>query len=314
MIGRRRIAGSTVVVVGATSGIGRATALSLAACGAGLVLSARDEDDVDDVVAACRTYGADAIGVAGDLADPSLSERIVGQASEHFGSIDTWINAASALIVGDLVDQPTADISRLVDTNVLGTAFASRVALEHFRAQGHGVLVNVGSLLAIVPNPLVPTYVMSKFAIRGLSLSLHEATAGTAVRVCTVLPGPVDTPMFQHAANYSGRRIRAIPPAASAERAAAAILRSVRRPRRQRTVGLSGATIVVFHHVIPRLVESVVARAAAALVVERQPGPSSPGALADPGGLATVNGGWRRGSTRRRLGDAVGRLTARWAA
>jgi short-subunit dehydrogenase len=176
------------------------------------------------------------------------------------------------------------------------------------------VLVNISSLLGLIPNPLVPTYVMSKFAIRGLSLSLHEASAGSRIRICTVLPGPVDTPMFQHAANYSGRAVRAIPPAASAERVAASVVRTVRRPRRQRTVGLSGAAIMALHYLCPRLVESLVARAAAALVVTGRAAPPTTGSLMQPRGLAAVDGRWRRSAFRRRIGDGVGRRAARRAA
>jgi short-subunit dehydrogenase len=307
----REIAGSTVVVIGATRGIGRAVTLSLASSGANVVVMARDPVDVRELAEECRGLGARAIGEVGDIARSEDIERLARTAIDTFGQIDTWINAASGLIIGDLVDQPPADIARLVQTNIVGTAVASRVALAHFRERDAGVLINISSLLGLLPNPVAPTYVMTKFAIRGLSLSLHEATAGTGVRVCTILPGPVDTPMFTRAANYSGRPLRAIPPALSAERVAAAVLRSVKRPRRQRTTGLTGALIMIGHRVAPRLVETIVARSAAALVVRGGTAEPTPGSLHTGGGPARAAGGWRRLAIRARAGDAVGRHLSR---
>jgi hypothetical protein len=129
--------------------------------------------------------------------------------------------------------------------------------------------------------------------------------------VCAVLPGPIDTPMFRHAANYSGREVRAIPPAASPERVAAAIIRSVRRPRRQRTVGVVGALIVLGEHVVPRFTEAVVAASAARLVFGPGSAPRTDGATHIAPRTGATTGGHRRSQLRARIGDAVGRGLAR---
>jgi len=227
----RRIDGSRVVVVGATSGVGRAVALSLAARGARLLVVARDSDDVDELAGAARGLGSEAWPLSADIGIAADVARITSAALAHLGGIDTWINAAAGLVVGELADQPVADIQRLIMTNVLGTTLASRAAMAHFDEVGVGVLVNVSSLLGVIPNPIVPTYVMSKFAVRGLTLSLHQSVIGRRGRhVCVVLPGPIDTPMFARAANHSGRPLRAIPPAFSPERVAATVIRSANGP------------------------------------------------------------------------------------
>jgi short-subunit dehydrogenase len=309
---RRPIAGTNVVVVGATSGVGRATALSLAAQGARLVVVARDAAQVEGVAADCRKHGAIAVGVVADIARPDDVDRIVASATDRLGPIDTWINSAAALAVGELHDQPVDDIRRLIDTNVLGTTLASRAAMTHFKQRNAGVLINVSSLLGVVPNPLVPTYSMSKFAVRGLTLCLHESTPWRSpIRVCSVLPGPIDTPMFKRAANRSGRSLRAIPPAVSVERAAAVVIRTIRRPRRQRTTGLSGALIMIGHHVLPRFTETFVAQVSARLVVRRRPAPPTPGGIYAANVPSATSGGYRLGRTRARIGDAVGRRLAR---
>lgn len=310
---RRQITGSVVVVVGATSGVGRATALSLAARGARLVLAARNSDHLEVVARECRQSGAAAIGVAADIRLDADVQRIVREAAASFGPIDTWINTAAGLIVGDLVDQPADQIEQLVTTNVLGTTFTSRAAMAHFEERGAGVLINVSSLLGVVPNPIVPTYSMTKFAVRGLTLSLDQSTLlrRSPIRVCLVLPGPIDTPMFAHAANHSGRSIRSIPPAFSPERVAAAVVRSVERPRRQRTTGLTGALIVVGLHVVPRFTETFVAQVAARLIFRPTPAAATEGTLRLSNQPSSTSGGWRRGKLRVRVGDWVGRRSAR---
>lgn len=308
----RTIADSVIVVVGATSGVGRATALSLAALDARLVLAARSAADVQTVVEECRRLGATAIGVAADISHWDDVDRIVTTAVEAFGPIDTWINAAAALVVGELHLQPVDEIEQLIATNVLGTTLASRAAMIHFRSVDAGVLVNMSSLLGVVPNPVVPTYSMSKFAVRGLTLSLHQSVwHRSPIRVCVILPGPIDTPMFARAANRSGRAIRAIPPAFSPERVAAAVIRSVRRPRRQRTTGLTGALISTGMHVLPRFTETFVAQVAARLIFRPEPAPATRGALDAANVPSSTSGHWRRIALRVRVGDAVGRHLAR---
>jgi short-subunit dehydrogenase len=308
----RPISGTTVVVVGATSGVGRATALSLAALGAHVVVVARSAVDVEAVATECRRLGGAAMGVVADISRPEDVDRIVTEAVDAFGSIDTWINCAAALVVGELQAQPVEEIEQQIAVNVLGTTLASRAAIIHFRSRNAGVLINLSSLLGVIPNPVVPTYSMSKFAVRGLTLSVHQSTwRRSPIRVCTVLPGPVDTPMFARAANRSGRAIRAIPPACSPERAAAAVIRSARRPRRQRTTGVTGALIVIGMHVVPRFTETFVAQVAARLIFRPVPATQTHGALDAANVPGASSGGWRRSVARVTIGDAVGLHLAR---
>ena len=306
----RTLEDSVVVVTGATSGTGRATAVALAGRGARLVLAARDEATLHEVVAECGRAGTSAIAVPTDIGVADDVDRLEQAAVDAFGRIDTWVNAAAVLVASVLGDETVEEIERLVQTNVLGTTLASRAALRRFRAQGDGVLINVSSVLGLIPNPLVPTYTMSKFAVRGLSLSLHYlAGAWPGVRVCTVLPGPIDTPMFERAANHLGRGIRAVPPAAAPERVAAVIVSCARRPRRQVVVGWTARLIVVAHHVLPRFTEWVTARAAAAMLVRSEPAPPTSGDLFEPSGNGQVHGGWRRGACAAGPGNGSG---GRW--
>jgi NAD(P)-dependent dehydrogenase (short-subunit alcohol dehydrogenase family) len=186
---------------------------------------------------------------------------------------------------------------------------ASRAALAQFRSQGSGVLINVSSLLAFLPAPVLPAYVMSKFATSGLTLSLHAAARRTpGIDVCLVEPGPVDTPMFARAANHTGRELRALPTACSPARAAAVIVGCARRPRRRVVIGWSGRVISAAHHVAPATTERVAGAAISRLIVRSTAeAPSSNGLFEWRDRPVVVDGGWRRNRVRRALGDAVGR-------
>jgi short-subunit dehydrogenase len=302
---------SVVVITGASSGIGRATALAFADAHAALVLASRGAEALAEVERDCRARGAEVLIVPTDIADPAAVEQLTRSAVRRFGRIDVWIEAAAVGIAGPLGSESAHEIRRLIDTDVLGATLCARAAVTTFQAQGHGTLVMVGSLLSLFPNPMVPLYSMSKFAIRGLTLNLQQAVAGQRrIRVCLVMPGPVDTPFFERAANHSGRRLRAIPPAYAPERLAAKIIAVARRPRRQATTGVLSHLALVAHRLAPLTTETVVARWSAAFVTGPQAAASGPGSLFEPPASGAVHGGYRRGRTRRRLGEWLGTVRA----
>lgn len=296
--------GAAVVITGASSGLGRATALAFAREGAKLALAARSVEDLRDVAGACAQLGSEAVAVPTDISDPAAVQRLADRAVERFGRIDVWVEVAAVLIAGPFEAHQVGELRRLIDTNVAGSAFGAHTAMRRFRTQDSGVLVIVSSLLGLMPAPAAPAYAMSKFAMRGLALSLRQAVADNGrIHVCTVLPGPVDTPMYQRAANRTGREVRAIPPASAPERVARAVVGCARRPRRQTTAGLASWAALVFHRLTPRLTEWVVAQYSARTLTRRAAAPDTGGAVFErrPGGF--VHGGWRRGRLRRRLGE-----------
>ncbi|GAA4937182.1 SDR family NAD(P)-dependent oxidoreductase [Actinoplanes utahensis] len=304
---RRTFQNAVVLVTGASSGVGRATALAFAADGAYLVLASRGAEALAEVADECRARGAEVLVVPTDIGDPAAVDRLAAAAVERFGRIDVWIEAAAVGIAGQLGSESVDEIRRLIDTNVFGVVLCCRAALTRFREQGHGRLVLVGSLLSLFPNPLVPLYSMSKFAIRGLALNLRQTVAGNPrIRVGLVLPGPIDTPFFQRAANHTGRRLRAIPPAYAPERVAATILRCARRPRRQTTAGVVSHLALIAERIAPRATEAAVSWWSMALVTGPQPDEDRSGSLFSPPSSGAVSGGYRRGSLRRRLGDRLG--------
>ena len=245
-----------------------------------------------------------------DITDAEAIERLVSDTVAAYGRIDVWIDAAGVLVAGDLDECPVEVLDQLIATNVRGTMLATRAALAQFRAQGDGLIINFSSILGVVPNPVVPAYTMSKFAIRGLTLCLHHTPGLRGVRVCTILPGPLDTPLFASAANYSGRLLRSVPPSCAPERAAAAVVSCIRRPRRQVVVGLVGHIVVLGSRVMPGLTERAVAIYSGRLLVQREATPHSDGDLFEPHGRRRIDGEWRLNPLRRRAGAALGRALA----
>lgn len=308
----RDLDGSVVVLTGATSGVGRAAAQRFADHGARLVLAARNRQELAEVASECERSGRTPLVVPTDVGEPADVDRLRTAALEQHGRIDVWVDDASVLVAGPIEADDVEEVRRLVTTNVFGAYLGSRAALRTFQEQGHGTLVNVSSLLGIVTNPVVPAYVMSKFAIRGLSLSLRHAMAGHRnVHVCLVMPGPIDTPIFDNAANSTGHELRVIPPAYAPERVAAAIVRCARRPRRQATVGVIGHLILAGHHLSPRLADWGVATWSGRLITRAATAEARSGSVFEPTGEEQVHGEYRKGGLRRRLGEGLGRWQGR---
>lgn len=304
-----RVQGSVAVVTGASSGIGRATALRLAASGADVVLAARRPGALESAAEECRRHGVRALAVPTDVTDAEAVRRLAEHAAARFGGIDLWVNAAAVSLFGRVTDVPLEDFRRLVDVNVMGSVHGVRAALTHMRPRGRGVIVNVASILGEVPQPYTAAYCLSKAAVRALSVSVRSELALdglSGIEVTTVLPPTIDTPLFGQVANYSGRAVRAMPPVYSPQRVARAIVGAVRSPRREVVVSTAGRLMAAQHRITPGAVESLMAVQTDWLQLSRRRrAADTSGNLYEPGPeeAAAVRGGWggRRRTARRRL-------------
>ena len=297
---------AVVVVTGASSGIGRATALAFAEKGANLVLAARREWALREVAAECEQRGARALVVPTDVTDEAAVQELAGSAVGHFGRIDVWVNNAAVTLFARFEDAPPADYRRVIETNLFGYVHGARAAMPLFYRQGSGVLINVGSIMSKVPAPYASAYVVSKHGVRALGECLRQEVvlAGADdVHVCTVMPATIDTPFFQHAANYTGRAVKAMPPVYPAEDVAEKIVDLAQRPEREVVVGNAGRLMELQQ----TLAQGMTERTLATLIDEQhladEPAPPTPGNLFAPVGEGTgVSGGWRSdgGSSRSR--------------
>lgn len=300
-----------VVITGASSGIGRATALAFAGKGVAVVVAARRKDALEKVVGECESRGARALAVPTDVSDPEAVEELGRLAVEHFGRIDVWVNGAAVSVYGPILDVPLDDFRRVLDVNVMGYVHGARVALGHMRDQGSGVLVNVSSITSVVPQPYATAYVMSKAAVSALSASLRQElqlTGDRKIKVCTVLPATIDTPLFQHAANYTGRQVVAMPPVYPAGQVAKTIVRLARHPRREVVVGRAGQVMRRQARTRPHALERTAARMVDRGHLSREePAPAMSGNLHVPSSdSGSVAGGWqgKRRTAVRRLATA----------
>ncbi len=310
-----RVKDSVVIVTGASSGIGRATALACASAGAAVVLAARRADALDEVARECEKAGGDALAVPTDVTDADAVQALAAQAVQRFGRIDVWVNCAAVTAFAPFQEIPLDEFRRILDVDVMGYVHGARAALPYMRDQGKGVLINVSSIVAAVPQPYTHAYSMSKAAVRVLSVSLRQELrldGARGVKVCTVMPPTVDTPFFDHTANYTGRKAKAMPPVYSAERVARIIVDLIRVPRREVLVGSMARNLMMQSKLAPGLAERMMASQVDKMHLYRtKPAPATSGNLFQPApGTGSVSGGWhgRRKTAVRRVASTAALL------
>ncbi|MDG4837915.1 SDR family NAD(P)-dependent oxidoreductase [Micromonospora sp. WMMD967] len=246
-----------VAVVGATSGIGRATARAFAERGDRLVLAARAATTLGEVRAECADV--DVLTVPTDVTEPGALDALLDAALERFGRVDVWVHTAAVMAYGRFDELPGRVFDQVVRTDLLGTAESVRVALRHFRAVGAGTVVVTGSVLGHITAPYMSAYVASKWGLQGLLRTVQqELRDSPRIRLSVVNPGSVDTPVYQQAANYLGRIGRPPPPVASPQRVARAIVHCVDRPRREVSVGRLNVLLRAGFTVLPGVYDVLV--------------------------------------------------------
>lgn len=234
-----RLKDRTVVVTGASSGIGRATALAFAREGARLVLAARRPEPLWQTAEDCRDLGVEVLALPTDVTAPEEVEQLARVAVETFDSLDVWVNNAGTGLFGRFWNAPIEAHRRVVEIDLMGAMHGAHAALPWFLEQERGVLINMVSLGAYVATPYADAYTAAKFGLHGLTLSLRQAVRHWPhVHVCGIYPTVIDTPGFSHGANYSGHRLAPPWGLRTPEEVADAVVAVARRPRAMRTIGL----------------------------------------------------------------------------
>ena len=189
----RSLSGQAAVVTGASSGLGRATAVALARAGADVVLVARAPEDLESAAAEVRGAGGRALVVPGDLASAQVAERVVNGAVDAFGRIDVLVNAAATDAPGPVADLPTDAWDRVMQVNLRAPFLLGQAAFRHMRAAGRGTIVNVSSVAGKRGWANAAAYCASKFALTGLTQAFAAEARAHGIRVCVLYPGAMAT-------------------------------------------------------------------------------------------------------------------------
>ncbi|ODN71773.1 SDR family oxidoreductase [Methylobrevis pamukkalensis] len=296
--------GLVVVITGASSGIGEATAYAFAREGAHLVLAARNGRALEDVAGRCRPLGGRAIAVVTDVGDAGDVKRLAEQALQFAGRIDVWVSNVGTGAVGTFHETPIEAHEQVIRSNLIGHMNDAHAVLPIFIRQQRGVFINMISLGGFAPAPYAAAYSASKFGLRGLAEALRgELADHPDIHVCDIYPAFVDTPGISHGANYTGRKLSAPPPLLDARTVAATIVRLARRPRPTTMVGSATAVVRLGHFLSPELSAWLMARFLKSYFHRAAPAARTSGNLfrpaPDPGG---IDGGLR--SPRQRAAAA----------
>ncbi|MDQ3324048.1 MAG: SDR family oxidoreductase [Acidobacteriota bacterium] len=234
----KKLANQTMVITGATSGIGLTTARMAAEKGAKLVLVARNEEALRRLTDEINASGGKAIYSVADVADENALGQAAEKAKREFGGFDTWVNNAGGSVYGRITDVPIEDLRRLFETNVWGVVNGSRIAVEHLRNRG-GALINLGSEVSDAPVPLQGMYSSSKHAVKGFTdaLRMELEADKLPVSVTLIKPTAIHTPFPENAKNYLPYEPQLPPPLYAPELVAEAILYSAENPKRDFFVG-----------------------------------------------------------------------------
>ncbi|SUE44873.1 SDR family oxidoreductase [Roseomonas gilardii] len=254
---RKPLRQQVIVLTGATSGIGLATARLAAERGASLVLAARNEDALRSLRDELRARGGRTEYVVADVADAEAMEKVAQKAIDSFGGFDSWVNNAGAAIYGRIEDTPLEDQRRLFDVNYWGVVNGTQVAAKHLKQRG-GTIVNVGSVLSDRAMELQGVYSASKHAVKGITdaFRMEFEEAGYPISVTLVKPSSVDTLLPEHSRNVTDSAGLKLPaPVYHPRLVAKAILHACEYAPRTLVVGMGGYAIALLGNHAPRLTD-----------------------------------------------------------
>ena len=262
-----------LVITGASSGIGLATAEHAAEAGAIVVLVARSEHTLEDIARRIDPTGKRSLVVVCDVAERAQVERAAKRAAERFGRIDTWVNNAGLGMYGRLDECDYEDARRLFDINFWGVVHGSLAALPYLKKSA-GTLINVGSEVSEAATPLLGMYTATKHAVKGFTDSLRielELLENDDVTVTLIQPTAVNTPFPQHARNFMDCEPSLPSPTLDPKQVAAAILNAAERPTRDKKVGGKAMLNTAMAKFLPGLGDRLAAKQASSLRSDAPP-------------------------------------------
>lgn len=256
---RHQLAGKVIVITGASSGLGRGVALEAARSKANVVLAARNKAELEKVADEATALGGKALVLPTDVSVEENIKALAEQTVARFGRIDVWINNAGIAVLGRYWEIPTEDQMRVVDVNLNGTMLGSYYALNQFKKQNSGVLINISSVEAEIPTAYQAAYSISKAGVRTLGNTLRQELrlAGyNYIKVVTILPYALDTPLWDHVAVYTGHAPRMIA-MDRPQKAVNTVMHAIFSKRKELAVGWKARLSIDAHRALPGVMERV---------------------------------------------------------
>jgi short-subunit dehydrogenase len=257
---RRPIAGSRSLVTGASGGIGRATALELARQGSSVVVVARRQRALEQLVAELRSSGKRAEFVAGDITDPAIRRAALDRAQSAFGGLDILVNNAGRGAMGRFADASTERLRQVFEVNFFAAAELIRESLPILASGNQPIIVNIGSILGHRATPRNSEYCASKFALRGLTESLRPELAGLGIDVLLVSPGTTESEFYEHVINADEKPPWPEQKAIPAADVARAVVRAIHLGKREIIPSTRGRLLVWLNRIAPWFVERLMGR------------------------------------------------------
>jgi NAD(P)-dependent dehydrogenase (short-subunit alcohol dehydrogenase family) len=274
-----------VVITGASSGVGRATALEFARYRCTVILAARQENELEEVASVCKSLGAKALAVKTDVTQAEEVDALAKAAIAFAGKIDVWVNIAGVAILGELNAVPLAEHEQVIRTNLMGYFYGAYAVTPYFKQQGWGTIINLNSVGSFVAAPYSVSYSISKFGARGYSNALRaELSRFPDIHICDVFPYFLDTPGTRHAGNYIGKVLKPVPPVIAPTKIARILVGLAVKPRSSVTVGALSYLARLSNMVLPGFAEWSMAKGLEAYMKMGDDAPVTAGNILHPTG------------------------------
>jgi len=290
-----------VVITGASSGIGRATARMFAERGARVVLGSRNVDALNDLVREITGRGGLAYAVRTDVTRREDVEQLAESALAYFGRVDTWVNNAGVSIYSTFDKVADEEMRRVMDVNFFGVCYGMQAAIRVMRADGGGTIINVASVAGKRAIPLQNIYSASKYAVVGISEAVRSELKGDTpeINISTVCPPSIDTPFFDHALTKEGFQPKPPPPVYSPEKVAEEIISCAESPKREVLIGAAGKMFSIMNTFAPGLTDRFFGMTERSLqLTDERKSESAPSNLFDTVDDRREHGGWSAMGTR----------------
>ena len=250
-----------VALMGASSGIGRETALRFAERGAKVVVSARGEEGLDSLAEEIRRGNGEATPVVADTSEYEQVKAVADRAVEEYGRLDCWVHLAAVGLFATFEQTTPEEFERVIDVNLMGQVYGAMAALPHLKREGRGALIHISSVEAKRSFPFHSAYGASKHGIDGFleALRVELKREGWPISVTQVMPGTINTPFFDKGRTKLGVKPVGVPPIYEPQTVANVILYAAEHPTRDLVCGGAAQALILNQRLSPRMLDAILA-------------------------------------------------------